>query len=156
MANEKIRCTVPGCKKELPSEAMWLPEWKALLAANNGRPVAIADFPKFALCGYHGHLLRQEGVRVYRYADSVAREKRIDERREAERMSWRPFADRFLADKAKKPPERKGDGRRRGTGDGRNVGQGLSRCAKMDADKRPSAQPAESPTDGSADPAPKP
>ena len=157
MANENIKCSCPGCKKCLAPDAMWLPEHKALVVANGGKPVTLADFPRFALCGYHGHLLREEGVRVYRYLSSVEREKAIEERREAEQLNWRPFAQRFVA--PQQAPKREGKGRdqqsRRGR-DGRGVGGGLSRCAEMDAKARSSKPVAEPPpADGSA-PAPAP
>lgn len=133
-----IACTAPGCRKCLAPEAMWLPERKARETANGGKRTEPVDFPRFALCGYHGHLLRQEGVRVYRYADEVERERKADMRREAEQLSWKPFADRFVM---KTKPDGKGDGKpRRHHGDGRHVGQGLSRCAKEDAKKRPSKE----------------
>lgn len=131
---EKITCTAPNCKKCLKPEELWLPELKALSRANGGVRVDVEDFPKFALCGYHGHLLRQSGVRVYRYLPSVEHARKAAERRASEDLSWKPFADRF-APKAKsggKAPA-KGPGRGR---DGRGVGQGLSRCAKQDAAKR--------------------
>lgn len=92
---ENIRCTVPGCKKELPPESMWIPERKALLAANGGQRLALVDFPKHALCGYHGHLLRQENVRVYRYAETVERERQDAQRRQAEGLSFTHFASRY-------------------------------------------------------------
>lgn len=133
-----IPCTAPGCRKCLAQEAMWLPERKAREAANGGKRTAPVDFPRFALCGYHGHLLRQEGVRVYRYADEVERERKDDQRREAEQLSWKPFAERFVT---KTNAQGKGDGKpRKPHGDGRHVGQGLSRCAKEDAGKRRSKE----------------
>jgi len=92
---DTIRCTVPGCKKDLPPESMWIPEWKALMAANGGRRVPLADLPKFALCGHHGHLLRKEDVRVYRYAETVDRERQQAQRRTAEDLSFRHYASRF-------------------------------------------------------------
>lgn len=143
----KIACTAPQCKKSLPPEQMWLPEWKALVRANGGQRVTVADFPKFALCGHHGHLLRQSGVKVYRYLDSVRREEARDERVRVEGMAWKPFAERFApkADGSEKRPNGPRPGR-----DGRHVGQGLSRCAKIDANQRRSKQretpPAAEPT----------
>jgi len=128
----KLKCTAPGCDKCLPPKAMWLPEWKALCAAA-GRRVGLADFPKFALCGHHGHKLRQSGVRVYRYLQSCERQEAYEARRQSEDLSWQPFADRFRPKQA----ERKAGGqpgRRRGH-DGRGVGQGLSRLSKLDAIK---------------------
>lgn len=138
--SEKISCVAPGCVKCLPPEAMWLPERAARQTANGGRRVELADFPAFALCGYHGHLLRKSGVRVYRYAEEVAHAEKAAEHRKAEELSFQPFAQRFVQ-KAK--PQGKGGGKPRKSFDG--VGQGLSRCAKMDADKRLSAQLAEKP-----------
>ncbi len=129
--NDNIRCTAPGCKKCLPPEAMWLPERKALAAANGGRRVESSDFPKFALCGRHGHLLREEGVRVYRFADEVKRDREAQERRQADTLSFKPFAQRFVSQT--KPQGNGGGQPRRPVGDGRNVGGGLSRCAKVDA-----------------------
>ncbi|MEY4745192.1 MAG: hypothetical protein RL272_1137 [Candidatus Parcubacteria bacterium] len=138
MSDQKIPCTAPGCRKCLGPEALWLPERKAREAANGGKRTGPADFPRFALCGYHGHLLRQEGVRVYRYADEVEREAKADRRRDAEQLSWKPFAERFVI---KTTAQSKGDGKPRAPrGDGRHVGQGLSRCAKEDAVKRRSKE----------------
>lgn len=143
MADTNIACTAPGCRKCLGPEAMWLPERKARETANGGKRTAPADFPRFALCGYHGHLLRQSGVKVYRYAQEVEREAKADQRREAEQLSWKPFAQRFV-DKTK--PQGKGDGKpHRPRGDGRHVGQGLSRCAKADAEKRQVKEQQEAP-----------
>ena len=93
---DTIRCTVPGCTKNLPAESMWIPAVKALQAANGGRRVALVDFPSYALCGHHGHLLRQEGVRVYRYAETVERERQDAEHRTAEALSFRHYAQRFV------------------------------------------------------------
>ncbi len=143
-----IPCTAPGCRKCLEPEAMWLPERKARETANGGKRTEPVDFPRFALCGYHGHLLRQVGVRVYRYADEVERERKDDQRREAEQLSWKPFAERFVTKtnaspsaKASGDTQGKGDGKpRKPHGDGRHVGQGLSRCAKDDAGKRRSKE----------------
>lgn len=141
--NDNIRCTAPGCKKCLPPEAMWLPERRALAAANGGRRVESSDFPKFALCGRHGHLLREEGVRVYRFADEVKRDREAEGRRQADALSFKPFAQRFVV---QTKPQANGSGQpRRPAGDGRNVGSGLSRLAKMDAAKRPSPAKTEEP-----------
>jgi hypothetical protein len=134
----QTQCVAPGCKKCLPIEHMWLPADDAMNRANGGKPVDVEDFPRFALCGYHGHLLRETGVRVYRYAQSVARRERDVERREAQTMAWQPFASQF-APKA----NGKADGRRHGGPrgrDGRNVGGGLARCSKLDAEKRKSEE----------------
>ena len=94
---ELIRCTVPGRTKELPAESMWIPATKALQAANGGRRVALVDFPKYALCGHHGHLLRQKEVRVYRYAETVERERQDAKRRTAEDLSFNHYASRFVS-----------------------------------------------------------
>jgi len=94
--NDHITCTAPDCKRHQPAEHMWLPERKARAVANGGKRVDVSDFPKFALCGRHGHLLRKENVRVYRYADEVKREAESAERRVSEASNWKPFADRFV------------------------------------------------------------
>lgn len=115
-----IRCTFPGCKKALTAEAMWLPERKARAAANGNCRVPLADFPKFAHCGYHGHLLRQTGVRVYRYLDEVNREEEEAARQLAEEAKIKAHAQRFYVKQgvwAKTAPR---DGATR-------VGGGLSR-----------------------------
>lgn len=143
MVNEMLKCTVPNCRKALPPEAMWLPEWKALAAANGGKRVPASDFPKHALCGRHGHMLRKEGVRVYRYLESVARAKKEED----DRGSFKSFASRYVAkteqDKAKKVPR----------ADYGKVGMGLSRCAKKDAHKRLDSKQSEAPKPDAA-PAP--
>lgn len=146
----KIQCTVPGCTKCLPLEAMWLPARGARETANGGKRVELADFPRFAVCGYHGHLLRKTGIRVYRYAEEVERERKAEEHRKDEEKAFSSFAERFVQ-KANASPYAKATGDKQGKGGGaprksfEGVGQGLSRCAKMDADKRSSAQPAEKP-----------
>ncbi len=132
MEKTTIACTAPNCKKSLAPEAMWLPEWKAMLAANGGQRLAVSDFPKYALCGYHGHLLRKEGVRVYRYEDSVRRETEREDRRKAEQLPWTHFAQRFV--QQTKPGG--GNGRRPRSDDGRNVGGGLSRFTRTDGNTR--------------------
>ena len=153
MSNDNIQCTAPGCRKCLPAEHMWLPERKALVRANEGKRVTVTDFPRFALCGRHGHLLRQEGVRVYRLSEEVARERKVTETRSADQLSWKPFASRFVSTKpASNPPTQP----RRPAGDGRNVGGGLSALAKVDAAKRPPEQkeePAAPPSPEAAPPA---
>lgn len=84
-----IACTAAGCKKVLPPESMWLPEWNALAAANGGRRVPVSDYPKHALCGRHGHELRQLGVRVYRYSVSVERAEETERGRyERDYLVW--------------------------------------------------------------------
>lgn len=90
----KVLCSAPGCGKNLaplPPEAVWLPEMAAMRRANSGRPVEVADFVKFALCGKCGHLLRKEQVRVYRFIDTLARA----EKQEARTLAFKPFAARF-------------------------------------------------------------
>lgn len=149
MSEKTLKCVAPGCDKALLPKEAWLPELVAMRRANGGR-VQTDDFPKFVLCGRHGHLLRQEGVRVYRYLDTLERELKRGEERQAEAMTFKPFADRFVVktDRAGKGPK----AGRRG-GDGRNVGGGLSRCAQKDAEKRSQAQPAEAPApDGATKP----
>jgi hypothetical protein len=131
---DTIKCTVPGCKKAHSAESMWLPERKARAIANGGRRVTLAEFPKYALCGYHGHLLRQTGVKVYRYSVEAERERAEAARRQSEDLNFRHFAQRFV-DKTNG-----GGGRKRSNGDGRDVGGGLSRCSKMDAEKRSKEQ----------------
>jgi hypothetical protein len=115
-----IRCTFPGCKKALTAESMWLPERKARSAANGNRRVALADFPNFAHCGYHGHQLRQTGVKVYRYLEEVKYEEAELARRAAEEAKLKAHAQRFYVKQglwAKSAPR---DGTPR-------VGGGLSR-----------------------------
>ncbi len=140
---------VVRCKKHLPAEHMWLPEWKARQNANGGKKVFTEDFPKFALCGRHGHLLREAGVRVYRFAEEVKRE----ESRKADLLSFQPFADRFTG-KVKPGPNAGRQPRRPQVG-ADIVGGGLSRLAKEDAVKRTSeTKQAEKPaTNGAAAPA---
>ena len=136
----KIQCTAPGCVKCLPPEAMWLPARGARETANGGKRVELADFPAFAICGYHGHLLRKAEIRVYRYTEEVERERKAVEARKDEEKTFSSFAERFVQ---KTTAQGKGGNAPRKSFDG--VGQGLSRCAKMDASKRSSAQQAEKP-----------
>ncbi len=116
----KIKCTVPGCKKTLPAEAMWLPERKARAAANGNRRVDLADFPCFAHCGHHGHLLRQTGVRVYRYLDEVKLEEAELERQRAKEAEFKAHAQRFFVKQGLWAATRNASGTPR-------VGGGLSR-----------------------------
>lgn len=83
-----MKCVVPQCGKELSEESAWLPSLSAMKIANKGQAVEPKDFPCFCLCGRHGHLLRKEGVKVFRYKDTV----QLAEKRE---MTWRPFAEQF-------------------------------------------------------------
>lgn len=131
----RIPCSVPECKKCLRPEEAWLPELKAMRRANGGKRVETADFAKFALCGYHGHLLRQEGVRVYRYQASVEFAEKSQAKREEEDLKVKAFLGRFAM-------RTKTDGSQRvqvlpkRNRDGRFVGQGLSRLSKLDAERR--------------------
>lgn len=83
-----MKCTAPGCEKKLEEKTAWLPGLAAMKIANGGHAVEVKDFPQFCLCGKHGHLLRKEGVKVFRYLDTV----KLAQDRE---MTWRPFANRF-------------------------------------------------------------
>jgi hypothetical protein len=116
-----------------------------------GKRTFLVDFPKFALCGHHGHLLRQEGVRVYRYGDECEREEGFAKEREAQEMKWAPFAERF------KTPGNDANKSRKPSGDGRHVGQGLGKLSKDAAEKRKSKeQKSETKPNGSAVPPPEP
>jgi hypothetical protein len=134
MTTNTMKCTAPGCAKALRPEEAWLPEMAAMVRANGGQVVGSVDFAKFCLCGKHGHLLRQEGVRVYRFLQTVDFAKRREERAEAERMTWQPFADRFVAKTSRPANQAKPRQPRRPRGP--EVGGGLSRLSKMDAEKR--------------------
>ena len=83
-----MKCTAPGCEKQLNEKSAWLPSLTAMKIANDGHQVEAKDFPRFCLCGKHGHQLRKEGVKVFRYLDTV---KLVEDRE----ITWRPFADRF-------------------------------------------------------------
>ena len=137
----KINCTAPGCKKAFEAKEAWLPANEALKQANGGRHVAPDDFVKFALCGYHGHLLRKEGIRVYRYLDSVERTKAAEARRQTEELSFKPFAARFKVPQGLKKQVEKGPRRppKSARPDG-DVGRGLARCAEADVEKRRAAE----------------
>ena len=138
--SEKINCTAPDCRRALSAAEMWLPEWKARQNANGGKRVLLADFPKYALCGRCGHLLRKEGEKVYRYTDEVAYEEKAEGTRKAKEMTFKPFAERFKPQsKGEKDPSPKP------TGDGRHVGQGLSKLSREDADKRQNREAKEAP-----------
>lgn len=134
MSENLMKCTAPGCAKSLRPEEAWLPELKAMARANGGRSVVLAEFPKFCLCGKHGHLLRQSGVRVYRFLQTAEFAERREERARAEQLTWQPFADRFV-DKTKrqtKPAKPRQPRRPKGP----EVGGGLARLSKIDAAKR--------------------
>jgi len=124
----------PGCVKTLRPEEAWLPEMAAMVRANGGQSVASADFAKFCLCGKHGHLLRQAGVRVYRFLQTVDFAKRREESAKADKLAWQPFADRFVAKTSQ--PVNQGKPRQPRQPKGPGVGGGLSRLSKMDAEKR--------------------
>jgi hypothetical protein len=134
MTTTTMKCTAPGCAKTLSPEAAWLPEMAAMVRANGGQGVGSSDFAKFCLCGKHGHLLRQSGVRVYRFLQTVDFAKRREERAEAERMTWQPFADRFVAKTSR--PANQAQPRQPRRPRGPEVGGGLNRLSKMDAEKR--------------------
>lgn len=131
MSENLMKCTAPGCAKSLRPEEAWLPELKAMARANGGRSVVLAEFPKFCLCGKHGHLLRQSGVRVYRFLQTAEFAERREERARAEQLTWQPFADRFV-DKTKRQAKPRQPRRPKGPG----VGGGLARLSKIDAAKR--------------------
>lgn len=85
---EKMKCVAPGCNRHLDEKTAWLPSVAAMRQANGGRTPEVADFGKFALCGRHGHLLREEGVKVFRFEPTVKRERDRE-------LTWKPFASRF-------------------------------------------------------------
>ena len=134
MTTNLMKCTAPGCSKTLRPEEAWLPEMAAMARANGGQAVGLADFPKFCLCGKHGHLLRQSGVRVYRFLQTADFAKRREESAKADRLAWKPFADRFVA--KTNQPANQGKPRQSRQPKGPGVGGGLSRLSKMDAAKR--------------------
>lgn len=134
MTTNTMKCTAPGCSKNLRSEEAWLPEMAAMVRANGGQGVGSGDYAKFCLCGKHGHLLRQEGVRVYRFLQTLDFAKRREERAEAERMTWKPFADRFVAKTSR--PAKQAQPRQPQRPRGPEVGGGLKRLSKIDAEKR--------------------
>lgn len=88
----QLNCTVPQCSTKSLPERMALPEMAALRRANGGRTPTAEELAKFVLCWRHSRLLRDEGVRVYRFGEV----KNLLEKRAAERLTFRPFADRFL------------------------------------------------------------
>ena len=129
-ATMSIQCTVPQCSVQGAPESMWLPEWRAVRRANGGRPVPTVDFPKFALCGKHGRMMREgSGVRVYRFSECVASVTAQEEREAAERTHFRTFAQKFVIPTGDEM-KRKAGVRFAERGDRRGVvqpGQGLSR-----------------------------
>lgn len=118
---------------------MWLPAIDAMMRANGGKRVAVEDFPKFAICGKHGHLLRTTGIKVYRFEQTVEREKAFLARR-ASHGQWNAFASRFQNPLTVKKPSLIKRGR-----DGQNIGTGLSACGRLDARKRPVEKTASDP-----------
>jgi len=134
MTANAMKCTAPGCAKILSPEAAWLPEMAAMVRANGGQSVGSADFAKFCLCGKHGHLLRQEGVRVYRFLQTLDFAKRREERAQAEQLTWKPFADRFVAKTSR--PANRAQPRQQRRPQGPGVGGGLKRLSQIDAAKR--------------------
>ncbi len=138
---EKIyECTAPKCGFSGIAYAMWLPSSEAMQTANGGKRVALEDFPKFAICSKHGHLLRKTGIKVYRFQQSVEREEAFRARRASRGQQWNAFADRF-----KKPSPAKTPTLIRRDRGGQNVGTGLSACGKLDAGKRPVEKTASAP-----------
>ncbi|KPJ85352.1 hypothetical protein AMJ57_03430 [Parcubacteria bacterium SG8_24] len=135
MGDNRIPCSFPECQKSLRPEEAWLPEIKALRRANGGQRVEVDDFARFALCGHHGHLLRQEGVRVYRYLSSVEFAEQAERRRKAEDLKIKAFAGRFVMRTRADGDQRVQVLPPRGR-NGRFVRQGLSRLSKLDAAKR--------------------
>lgn len=124
-----IQCTVPQCRVKGAPETMWLPEWQAMRRANGGKPVATADLPKFALCGKHGRMLREGGVRAFRYSSCVASATAVEERQAEERTHFAAFAQKFATPTGDEL-KRKAGVRFAERGDRRGVvapGQGLSR-----------------------------
>jgi len=96
MSKVDMKCVGPECGKSLTEQSAWLPGFAAMRRANKRRPVRMKDFSKFTLCGRCGHFLRKEGVKVFRYASTVAREqKRIAD----QRATFKPFADMFKPSK---------------------------------------------------------
>jgi len=132
MTTNTMKCTAPGCAKDLRVEEAWLPEMAAMVRASGGTAVSSADFAKFCLCGKHGHLLRQEGVRVYRFQQTVDFAKNREERAKADELSWKPFAERFKTNR----PAEKAKPRQPRRPQNPGVGGGLNRLSKMDAEKR--------------------
>ena len=154
MTTNLMKCTAPGCAKTLRPEEAWLPETAAMVRANGGQAVGLADFPKFCLCGKHGHLLRQSGVRVYRFLQTADFAKRREDRAQADKLAWQPFADRFVAKTSQPANQAKPRQTRRPQGP--TVGGGLNRLSKIDAAKRERRIEAEEakPAAAAADPGP--
>ena len=92
MPNVKLKCVGPECGRSLSEQSAWLPGFAAMRRANNGRSVKMKDFSIFCLCGRCGHFLRKEGVKVFHYAKTVAREKK---RIADQKATFKPFADMF-------------------------------------------------------------
>jgi hypothetical protein len=139
MEEQTFACTAPKCGFVGIAWAMWLPASDAMATANGGKRVALEDFPKFAICGKHGHLLRKTGIKVYRFAQTVEREEAFRARR-ASHGQWNAFASRFQNPLTTKKPSLIKRGR-----DGQNIGTGLNACSKMDARKRPVEKTASDP-----------
>lgn len=131
---ENMKCTAPNCSKVLSPEATWHPEWRAIAAANGGRRPPLVELNRFALCGWHGHLLRKEGVRVYRLSETLKRERDRREALASQGKGWQAFASKFA------PKAKDGASAWRGArDDGRNLGGGLSRYVRTDAEKQTDA-----------------
>ena len=99
MDQTKIACSMPHCGVLGLPEAMWLPAWDALRRANGGKAVPVGDLAKFALCGKHGRLLREEKVSTFRFDHALTGAKKQEERRKAEdseRLAVRFYAQKFL------------------------------------------------------------
>lgn len=136
----EIRCTAPhGTPKILTLADSWIPEWRVVEEANGGRRPPLAELANFAICGQHGHLLRKEGVYVYRLAETLKRERARREELASQGKQWQVLVTRRFV------PKTNGDTNAwRGSRDaGRNLGGGLSRYVRTDAEKQKDAAPEE-------------
>ncbi len=108
MAEKTIQCTAPDCPVSDTPDHMWLPEARALQAANKGmKVVLLCTLPKFAVCRHHARLLRKKiGIKVYRFTDTVEGMIRMLEVKERQRRANEAFMDFARRFDPNKQPER--------------------------------------------------
>jgi hypothetical protein len=93
---DTFACSFPGCEeKNLSRQKVLFPSIKAILQAENGRPVTLATLANHALCPRHSVLARPHVGGTFSHAETV---KWIEER-DAKRAAERATAEKFFAGK---------------------------------------------------------
>lgn len=80
---ESLFCVFPGCGSQVVPEKAWVPELKAIRRAE-GKSLIFSGLARHVHCDVHANLARREGVKMFRYSDTLGElERRTLERAKA-------------------------------------------------------------------------